>query len=145
MSPKDALLMSRSLRQDNAMGELDEPLVVDSPVHERIGDSEAFEPLAPPPPADEVHVTPKKRRKRRGFAWLLGIAALMLAVVFVIDQKPAEETANAPAKQHQAPPVPVTVAEVSQHDVPVYLDGLGTVQASTTVAGHRHADAQPQT
>src|SRR6185437_16143246 len=132
MSPKDALLMSRSLRQDNAMGELDEPSVMDSPVHERIGDSEAFEPLQPSSPAEEVHVTPKKRRKRRGFAWLLGIAALMLAVVFVIDQKPAEETANAPAKQHQAPPVPV------------YLDGLGTVQASNTVAVHSQVDGKLQ-
>jgi len=144
MSPKDALLMSRSLRQDNAMGELDEPSVMDSPVHERIGDSEAFEPLQPSSPAEEVHVTPKKRRKRRGFAWLLGIAALMLAVVFVIDQKPVEETVNAPAKQHQAPPVPVTVAEVSQHDVPVYLDGLGTVQASNTVAVHSQVDGKLQ-
>ena len=59
------------------MGELDEPSVMDSPVHERIGDSEAFEPLQPSSPAEEVHVTPKKRRKRRGFAWLLGIALML--------------------------------------------------------------------
>jgi membrane fusion protein, multidrug efflux system len=143
MSPKDALLMSRSLRQDNAMGELDEPSVIDSPVHERIGDSEAFEPLEPSSPAEEVRVHPKKRQRRRGFAWLLGIAALMLAVVFVVDQKP-EESANAPAKAHQAAPVPVTVAEVSQHDAPVYLDGLGTVQASNTVAVHSQVDGKLQ-
>jgi multidrug efflux system membrane fusion protein len=144
MSSKEALLMSRSLRQDNAMGELDEPSVIDSPIHERIGDSEAFEPLEPSSPAEEVHVQPKKRQRRRGFAWLLGIAALMLAVVFVVDQKPAEESVNARAKQHQAPPVPVTVAEVNQHDVPVYLDGLGTVQASNTVAVHSQVDGKLQ-
>jgi multidrug efflux system membrane fusion protein len=144
MSSKEALLMSRSLRQDNAMGELDEPSVIDSPIHERIGDSEAFEPLEPSSPAEEVHVQPKKRQRRRGFAWLLGIAALMLAVVFVVDQKPADESVNARAKQHQAPPVPVTVAEVNQHDVPVYLDGLGTVQASNTVAVHSQVDGKLQ-
>jgi multidrug efflux system membrane fusion protein len=144
MSSKESLLMSRSLRQDNAMGELDEPSVIDSPIHERIGDSEAFEPLEPSSPAEEVHVQPKKRQRRRGFAWLLGIAALMLAVVFVVDQKPAEESVNARAKQHQAPPVPVTVAEVNQHDVPVYLDGLGTVQASNTVAVHSQVDGKLQ-
>jgi membrane fusion protein, multidrug efflux system len=144
MSPKNALLMSRSLRQDNAMGELDEPSVIDSPVHERIGDSEAFEPLEPSSPAEEVHVQPKKRQRRRGFAWLLGIAALMLAVAFVVDQKPTEESVNAPAKPHQAPPVPVTVADVSQHDMPVYLDGLGTVQASNTVAVHSQVDGKLQ-
>jgi multidrug efflux system membrane fusion protein len=144
MSSKEALLMSRSLRQDNAMGELDEPSVIDSPIHERIGDSEAFEPLEPSSPAEEVHVQPKKRQRRRGFAWLLGIAALMLAVVFVVDQKPAEQSVNARAKQHQAPPVPVTVAEVNQHDVPVYLDGLGTVQASNTVAVHSQVDGKLQ-
>ncbi len=126
------------------MGELDEPSVIDSPIHERIGDSEAFEPLEPSSPAEEVHVQPKKRQRRRGFAWLLGIAALMLAVVFVVDQKPAEESVNARAKQHQAPPVPVTVAEVNQHDVPVYLDGLGTVQASNTVAVHSQVDGKLQ-
>jgi multidrug efflux system membrane fusion protein len=144
MSPKDALSMSRSLRQDNAMGEADESSIADSPIHDRTGDSEGFEPLDPSPAAQEVHAPPKKRRKRSGFVWLLGIAALMVAVAFAIDQKPAEQTANAPAKPHQAPPVPVTVAEVSQHDVPVYLDGLGTVQASNTVAVHSQVDGKLQ-
>src|SRR5262249_29670413 len=111
MSPKNALSMSRSLRQHEAMGELHEPSVAESPMHERIGDNEAFEPSDPLSPAEEVHVAPEKRRK--SFVWLLGIAALMVGIAFVVDQKPAEQTANAPAKQHQAPPVPVTIAEVS--------------------------------
>jgi multidrug efflux system membrane fusion protein len=144
MSPKDALLMSRSLRQDNAMGELDEPSVIDSPIHERIGDNKAFEPLDSSTPAEEeVHVPPTTKRKRRGVAWLLGLAALMVGVAFVVDQQPAQETAKAPAA-HQPPPVPVTTAEVGQHDVPVYLDGLGTVQASNTVAVHSQVDGKLQ-
>ena len=126
------------------MGELHEPSVAESPMQERIGDNEAFEPSDPLSPVEEVHVAPEKRRKRRGFVWLLGIAALMVGIAFVVDQKPAEQTANAPAKQHPAPPVPVTIAEVSQQDVPVYLDGLGTVQASNTVAVHSQVDGKLQ-
>src|SRR5581483_6096961 len=34
----------------------------------------------------------------------------------------------------QAPPVPVTVADAASRNVPIYLDGLGTVAASETVA-----------
>ena len=144
MSPKNALSMSRSLRKHEAMRELHEPSVAESPMHERIGDNETFEPSDPSSLAEEVRVAPEKRRKRRGFVWLLGIAALMVGIAFVLDQKPAEQTANAPANQHQAPPVPVTIAEVSQHDVPVYLDGLGTVQASNTVAVHSQVEGKLQ-
>jgi multidrug efflux system membrane fusion protein len=143
MSPKDALSMARSSRQDDAMGELDEPSVAESPIHERVGDSEAFESLDPLLPGDDAPQPPKKRRKRRGFVWLLGLAALMIAVAFVVDQKPAEQNTSGPEK-HQAPPVPVTVAEVSQRDVPIYLDGLGTVQASNTVAVHSQVDGKLQ-
>src|SRR6202043_16370 len=32
------------------------------------------------------------------------------------------------------PPIPVTVAEATQRDVPIYYDALGTVQAFNTVA-----------
>jgi membrane fusion protein, multidrug efflux system len=142
MNPKDALSMSRSSRQD-AMGELDEPSIADSPIHERVGDGEVFESLDPPLPGEDAREPPKRMRKRRGLAWLLGLAAILVAIVFVVDQKPAEDSGNAPAK-HQAPPVPVTVAEVSKHDVPIYLDGLGTVQASNTVAVHSQVDGKLQ-
>ena len=37
------------------------------------------------------------------------------------------------AASSQPPPVPVTVAAVQAQDVPVYLDGIGTVQAFNTV------------
>jgi multidrug efflux system membrane fusion protein len=67
----------------------------------------------------------------------------MIAVAFVVNQKPAEQNTSGPEK-HQAPPVPVTIAEVSQRDVPIYLDGLGTVQASNTVAVHSQVDGKLQ-
>jgi membrane fusion protein, multidrug efflux system len=133
MSPKDALSMSRNSRQDDAMGELDEPSIAESPIHERVGDGEVFASLDPSLPGEDAHQPPKKMRKRRGFVWLLGLAALMIA----------EQNTSGPEK-HQAPPVPVTIAEVSQRDVPIYLDGLGTVQASNTVAVHSQVDGKLQ-
>lgn len=41
-------------------------------------------------------------------------------------------------------PVPVTVTDVSSRDVPVYLDGLGTVQADNAVAIRTQVDGKLQ-
>jgi membrane fusion protein, multidrug efflux system len=78
----------------------------------------------------------------RGFAWLLGVAALIAALVFVYE-RPSGEKAAAPG-QKQALAFPVTVAEVSVKDVPIYLEGLGTVQASNTVAIHSQVGGKLQ-
>jgi multidrug efflux system membrane fusion protein len=51
--------------------------------------------------------------------------------------KPAAHAATSPA-------VPVTVSAVSQRDVPIFLDSLGTVQASNTVAVHSQIDGKLQ-
>jgi len=37
-------------------------------------------------------------------------------------------------------PVPVVAGKVEQKDVPIYLDGLGTVQAFNTVTVHTRVD-----
>jgi membrane fusion protein, multidrug efflux system len=42
------------------------------------------------------------------------------------------------------PPVPVSVATASRQDVPIYLTGLGTVQAIFTVAIHAQVDGKLQ-
>src|SRR6516225_1449287 len=41
-------------------------------------------------------------------------------------------------------PVPVVAGKVEQKDMPIYLDGLGTVQAFNTVAVHTRVDGQLQ-
>src|SRR5437879_2767521 len=41
-------------------------------------------------------------------------------------------------------PVPVVAGTVARKDVPIYLDGLGTVQAFNTVAVHARVDGQLQ-
>jgi membrane fusion protein, multidrug efflux system len=46
------------------------------------------------------------------------------------------------ARQRDQAPVPVTVAAVSRQDVPIYLTGLGSVQALFTVAIHTQVDGK---
>jgi multidrug efflux system membrane fusion protein len=48
------------------------------------------------------------------------------------------------ARAATSPTVPVTVSAVSQRDVPIFLESLGTVQASNTVAVHSQIDGKLQ-
>src|SRR5580693_456368 len=59
---------------------------------------------------------------------VIGVTALALIAAIVIWR-------HSKTTQVAGPPmVPVTVAESSQHDVPIYFDALGTVSAYNTVA-----------
>jgi membrane fusion protein, multidrug efflux system len=97
------------------------------------------EPSVGPPPAQER----TRARRQPGLVWLLALAALILVGTLVFERMPPEEDENKPAKQ-QAVAVPVTVTEVTQRGVPIYLDGLGTVQASNTVAIRSQVDGKLQ-
>jgi multidrug efflux system membrane fusion protein len=72
------------------------------------------------------------------------IAAVALIVVmagggFVFMSGSASKTS---AAQAVAPPVPITPATADVKDVPVYLTGLGTVQAFNTVTVNTRVDGQ---
>ena len=67
--------------------------------------------------------------------------ALILGATFVLESTPPDDTAQMSTKP-QAAPMPVTAAQVSTSDVPIYLDGLGTVQASNTVAIRSQVDGK---
>lgn len=54
------------------------------------------------------------------------------------DTRPATRTVEAP------PPIPVTVTAAQLRDVPVYLDGLGTVQALNTISIRAQIDGKLQ-
>ena len=84
---------------------------------------------------------PEPGRRRSRLAWLFAIAALIAGVTFIGTRTPPEDASQAPAKP-QAASMPVTVTEVSTHNVPIYLDGLGTVQASNTVAIRSQVDGK---
>jgi|SoiMethySBSTD1v2_1073268.scaffolds.fasta_scaffold32987_2 membrane fusion protein, multidrug efflux system len=79
------------------------------------------------------------RRGRRFLVLVVAIALAAGAASFVLWHrgKPAAHAATSPA-------VPVTVSAVSQRDVPIFLDSLGTVQASNTVAVHSQIDGRLQ-
>src|SRR5262245_41310874 len=87
-----------------------------------------------------VDVTSRPTRKgRRLLLLLVAIAVAMGAVSYVLRHR-GQPVAHAATP----PPVPVTVSAVTQRDVPIFLDGLGTVQASNTVAVHSQIDGKLQ-
>jgi multidrug efflux system membrane fusion protein len=73
-------------------------------------------------------------------ARLIAAAAVALGVVLIawhwLGRKPATE--------HAPPAIAVDVASVQRADVPVYLEGLGTVQAFYTVTATARVDGQIQ-
>ncbi len=72
-------------------------------------------------------------RTRKGRAVSALIAALLLAAIgAAIWLWPARQPAHR-AGGSATPPIPVLAATARQRDVPIYLDGLGTVQAFNTV------------
>ena len=62
---------------------------------------------------------------------LLGLVVLAAAAFAVIHWRFADQPASAPAA---ASPVPVVTAQVQQHDEPIVLSGLGTVEALNTAS-----------
>src|SRR5258705_10340514 len=71
--------------------------------------------------------------------------ALLIAAVegggllYFTHIRPLEKAAAAPAPP---PPVPIVAGTVAQHDVPIYLTGVGTEMADNT--GVVHAQIQGQ-
>ena len=96
---------------------------------------------SPDPDLDSPGRPETGSRRRSKLAWPLGLVALVLGATFVLEGTPPEQTSQSPAKQQTAPQ-PVTVTEASTRDVPIVLDGLGTVQASNTVAIRSQVDGK---
>lgn len=93
-------------------------------------------------PTEEPPRAENPRKRRRGF-FLLGL--LLLAVLLLLGGyywKYREAALGAPAGPPPLPVVPVVAASVVQKDVPIYLAGLGTVQALNTVTIHVRVDGQ---
>jgi multidrug efflux system membrane fusion protein len=89
-------------------------------------------------------VTPPFHRRRRrflvtGFAAIAATLGVYVAVQFYLGQ-------NSGAAIRPAPPpaVPVQIATAERRDVPLYLPGLGTVQAFNTVVVRTQVDGELQ-
>jgi multidrug efflux system membrane fusion protein len=66
----------------------------------------------------------------------------VIGVIWVVQKRRAAAAQQVAAMRQAPPPVPVGVGTVAQQDVPIYLDGLGTVQAFNTVTVHSRVDGQ---
>ncbi len=77
--------------------------------------------------------------------WILLIAVVAVAGYFGWQRYQGAEQAKAEATQKAAarrPAIPVSIAQVEKADFPVYLTGLGTVQAFNTVQVRTRVDGQ---
>ena len=87
-------------------------------------------------------MTDAMTRRRKPAPWLsviAGAAGLAIAGYFAASRPAAAPHAHTPA------PIPVTLAEAKAQDVPIYLDGLGTVQASNTITIRTQIDGSCKT
>jgi multidrug efflux system membrane fusion protein len=79
-------------------------------------------------------------RSPRRLLWMVGVAVVIVAAGVVLWRR----SEPAPRAASQPPPIPVTVAAVARRDVPIFLQGLGTVQASNTIAIRSQIDGKLQ-
>ncbi len=84
------------------------------------------------------------RRSRRRLAFItVGCAVFAAAGLGYWNRTAGPDSAHAAHTPSRAG-VPVSVATASRHDVPIYLTGLGTVQAQFTVGIHAQVDGKLQ-
>jgi multidrug efflux system membrane fusion protein len=77
--------------------------------------------------------------------WIVALLVVVGAIGFWVTRKPPAAANGGIAGKGKGPGVavvPVGVGTVVQKDVPIYLDGLGTVQAFNTVTIHSRVDGQ---
>lgn len=64
--------------------------------------------------------------------YAIGLVVMLVAAGIGVDRYLSTSTLALASSQPPPPPVPAVVAQVHQGDVPIVLDGLGTVQALNT-------------
>ena len=105
---------------------------------------ELQEPRPPTGPARIVipaaNPAAKPAARRRSYrSWIVLGVLVRLVVWYFTTHRPVDVAAAGHASQG---PVPVTVGVVAKKDVPIYLTGIGTVQAFNTVTVHSRVDGQ---
>jgi membrane fusion protein, multidrug efflux system len=81
-------------------------------------------------------------RNRRTRTWLVGALAVLAAAIWLWLPPRRSDAAGPPKNGGGA--IAVDVASVKRNDVPVYLDGLGTIQAFNTVTVTARVDGELQ-
>lgn len=83
-----------------------------------------------------------QRRSRKWIVFLLLSAGIAAAVVGIRMRNAAETTRTAQEGSKAPRIIPVAAAPVVQRDIPIYLDGLGTVIAFKTVTVRSQVDGR---
>jgi membrane fusion protein, multidrug efflux system len=86
------------------------------------------------------------RRPRRGRFILMGVLASLavIAAWYVVTQRRPAPSGAVPTAATVVPPVPVSVGEVARRDFPIYLRGIGSVQAYNIVTVKSRVDGELQ-
>ncbi len=116
--------------------------------HDQVQDRQRSDQPAPPTADKSLkHYQPpegKTSSRRKLGVWIL-CALFAVGIIWTVRYYRAATAKRAAAAGHAAPPaVPVVEGKVVQKDVPIYVDGLGTVQAFNTVTVHVRVDGQLQ-
>ena len=99
---------------------------------------------ASPPPTGSDAPKPKSSSGK-----MVGVVVVCLLIVggavWLARSRAAGADKKGPgAGKTELPPVPIVAGTVAQKDVPIYLGGIGTVQAFNTVTIHARVDGQVQ-
>jgi membrane fusion protein, multidrug efflux system len=78
------------------------------------------------------------------FVWLIVLILIGAGVFWVVRQRKTAAQPVGKGGRGAMGPVPVVAGTVEQKDVPIYMDGLGTVQALNTVTVRVRVDGQLQ-
>jgi len=106
---------------------------------------EIAEPARPKPrPAFQQPQDPRPK-KGKWWIWVIFLALVLGGIWYYTHRTPAEGAASASGggkRGGAGGPVPVVAGTVMQKDVPIYLEGIGTIQALNTVTVHTRVDGQ---
>jgi membrane fusion protein, multidrug efflux system len=92
-------------------------------------------------PNGDATVAEREEEMRR--RWFLIIPAFLLVLGGLLTWRMALGAHSADTSaQHQTQAIPVTIGTAQRKDIPVYLDGLGTVQAFNTVTVNTRVDGE---
>ena len=92
---------------------------------------------------EKTTVDPAPVKRSRATIVVLSCLAIGAGVGAFLWSRQGPDPAHA-ARPAARPAVPVSVAIATRQDVPIYLTGLGTVQASFTVGIHSQVDGKLQ-
>lgn len=94
------------------------------------------------PPVENAHeASPPKIKKRRWWLWAIAFAVLAVAGVWLLAKWQTHSAAAKPPREG-SPSVPVAVAPAKRGEIPVYLNGLGSVTPFNTVTVRGRIDGQ---